>query len=210
MMPTMTPTIRLVSALAFALAPLALGALTAAPAAAQPVMAPEALPPRVGFEGGFGLYGGEINCDDQVGNRCDGVTEAGGVAGHLTYMFAPEIGITFDAWPMVHREDNFTFTHTVVTLGATWRPVPILGLGVGLGSAHATAHWDGLIDVTSRTEDAPAVLFSAGLDVVRGRSFALAIEARAGLGFYGDDQDGDGNPDIVGRNLGLGAALTWF
>ena len=36
------------------------------------------------------------------------------------------------------------------------------------------------------------------------------VRIASGLGFYGDDQDGDGNPDIVGRNLGLGAALTWF
>ncbi|HVV82070.1 MAG TPA: hypothetical protein VHE35_03280 [Kofleriaceae bacterium] len=182
----------------------------AAAAAQAPVGAPAPLPARVGWEGGVGLYAGDIDCNDQVHGACGSFNDAGGIAGHLTYMFRPGIGMTLDVWPMVHHEDNFTFTHTVATLGVTLRPVPILALGVGLGNAHATAHWDGFVDVDARSADAPAVLFSAGLDVVRGRTFAVAVEARAGIGFYGDDKDDDGNPDIVGRNLGVGAAITWF
>ena len=51
--------------------------------------------------------------------------------------------------------------------------------------------------------------FAAGVDVVRGRNWAIDLEVRAGFGFYGDD-DNDGNADIVARNLGFGAAITWF
>ena len=182
-----------------------------APAAAQrTVPADDGLPPRVGFEGGFGVYAGEINCEDQSGNQCDGVTEAGGIDLHATFMFTPRLGLTFDVWPMVHTEDNWTFTHNVVTLGLKWRPVPILGLTAGLGSAQARLRYDGIVDLESRTEVAPAVLLAASVDVLRGRSFAIDVQARVGAGFYGADDDDDGNPDVVGRNVGLGVGFTWF
>ena len=203
----MTTIVRKLAFLTATLAGLASAAAQAAPAG-EPDPAR-----RVGLEGGVGLYGGEINCEDDVANRCDGVTEAGGLAGHLTYMFGPKLGITFDVWPMIHREDNFTLTHTVVTLGATLRPVPILGLTVGLGGANAVARWDnvlGGIDVENRNEAGGAILFAADIDIVRGRNFAVALGARAGIAFYGEDSDDDGNPDIVARNLGLGASITWF
>jgi hypothetical protein len=207
----MTPTFKsLASTVAFAVTSL----LALASSAAQPGgPPPPPLPERVGLEGGVGLDGGAIHCEDDVADRCEGVTEAAGIAGHLTYMFGPRLGITFDVWPMVHREDDFTFTHTVVTLGATVRPIPILGLTVGLGGANAVARWEnvlGAIDVEDRNEAGGAILFAADLDIVRGRNFAVALGARAGIGFYGNDADDDGDPDIVGRNLGLGASITWF
>ena len=179
-----------------------------APVAAQPSHRSEPRP-RVGLEGGFGLYGGEINCEDQSGESCGGFNEAGGIDGHLTYMFAPTIGITFDVFPMFHTEDRWTFTHNVVTVGAKWRPAPIVSLTAGLGSAQASLHYDGAIQLDSRSDTGGALLLAAGVDVVRGRNWAIDLEVRAGFGFYGDD-DNDGNADIVARNLGFGAAITWF
>lgn len=200
----MSPTIR---HLAFALVTVA----AAAPAAAQSrPPGPPPLPERVGFELGFGLYGGEINCEDQNGDFCDGVTEAGGFDVHATYMFRPHLGVTFDVWPMFHREDNWTFTHNVVTLGVKWRPAPVISLTAGFGSAQARLHYEGIIDVDSESETAPSVFLGAGLDLVRGRNFAIDVQARVGAGFYGEDRDNDGNPDIVGRNVGFGAGVSWF
>lgn len=204
--------------------PLALAAFGAvslaaiAPAAAQypppgpppPGYGPPPLPERVGFELGFGLYAGEINCEDNAGSFCEGVTEAGGIDVHGTFMFTPGFGLTFDVWPMVHTEDRWTFAHTIVTVGAKWRPVPILSLTAGLGSGQATLRYDGLVDLESRSETAPAVFLSAGLDVLRGRNFAIDVNARLGAAFYGDDNNGDGEPDIVGRNVALGVGFTWF
>ena len=43
-----------------------------------------------------------------------------------------------------------------------------------------------------------------------GRKFAVDLQARAGVGFYSEDDNGNGDPDVVGRNLGVGAAITWF
>lgn len=179
-------------------------------AALAPVAAQRAeLPPRLGFEGGFGLYGGEINCEDQSGASCGGFNEAGGIDGHLTYMFRPALGVTFDVFPMFHTEDNWTFTHNVVTVGLKWRPVPIVGVTVGVGSAQASLHYDGLVQLDQRSDTGGALLLAAGVDVVRGRGFAIDVEVRAGFGFYGDD-DNDGQADIVARNFGVGAAVTWF
>jgi hypothetical protein len=209
----MSPTIRHLVSAALAFAVVGLGGLGAA--AAQPMPpgtppGPPPLPSRVGLELGFGLYGGEINCEDNAGDFCDGVTEAGGIDLHATYMFRPHLGITLDIWPMAHTENNWTFVHTVVTVGAKWRPLPILSLTAGVGSAQATLRYDGIIDLESRSESAPAVFLSAGVDVVRGRRFAIDVGARVGAGFYGEDKNGDGDPDIVGRNVGVGVGFTWF
>ena len=51
---------------------------------------------------------------------------------------------------------------------------------------------------------------AVAVDVVRGRRWALSLEARFGNGFYGDDADNDGEADIVGRNVGVGANFTVF
>ena len=210
----MSPSIRHLALAAFGAASLA----AIAPAAAQypppgpppPPYGPPELPPRVGVEAGFGLYGGEINCEDQ-GDSCGGLTEAGGFDVHVTNMFSPTFGLTFDFWPMVHAEDGWTFTHTVVTVGAKWRPLPILSLTAGVGGAQARLRYDGILaDFESRSETAPAVFLSAGLEVLRGRSFAIDVSARMGAGFYGDDDDNDGEPDVVARNVGLGVGFTWF
>jgi hypothetical protein len=181
---------------------------TAAPAAAQSAPAP--LPERVGFEAGVGIYGGEINCENENGEFCDGVTEAGGIDLHANYFFNPTFGITLDIWPMVHTEDNWTFTHNIVTIGAKWRPVPILTLTGGVGSAQARLEYRGVINLDSKTDAVPSVMFAAALEVVRGRSFAVDLQARFGAGFYREDDNGNGEADIVGRNVGVGAAVTWF
>lgn len=179
-------------------------------AAVAPVAAePAPLRPRVGFEGGFGLYGGEIDCQDQSGESCGSFNSAGGVDGHLTYMFRPTLGVTFDVFPMFHTENRWTLTHNVVTVGVKWRPLPIVGLTVGVGSAQARLHYDGVVQLDSHSDSGGALLFAAAVDVVRGRGFAIDVEARAGIGLYGDS-DNDGNADTVARNLGIGAAVTWF
>ncbi|MBK9035561.1 MAG: hypothetical protein IPL61_30610 [Myxococcales bacterium] len=187
-----------------------LGLATAGAAHAQGVSQPPP-PPRVGWEFGLGLYGGEINCENENGDFCDGVTEAGGFDLHASYFFGPRLGAYVDVWPMFHSEDNWTFTHNVVTVGVKYRPVPILTLTAGVGSAQARLRYKiGGLQGDAETDVVSAVLFAAGLEVLRGRRFAVDLQARAGIGFYSEDNNGNGDPDVVGRNLGLGAAITWF
>ncbi|HVK73579.1 MAG TPA: hypothetical protein VM734_09670 [Kofleriaceae bacterium] len=183
--------------------------LFAGSAAAQSGEAPP-LPPRVGWELGFGVYAGEINCENERGNFCDGVTEAGGFDLHASYFFSPKLGLTVDLWPMFHTEDDWTFTHTVAVVGLKWRPAPIFTFTAGVGSAQARLRYEGIVNLDAETETVPAVLFAAGLDLVRGKSFALEVQARAGIGFYEEDDTGNGEADVVGRNVGVGAALTFF
>ena len=167
-------------------------------------------PARVGFEGGFGVYGGEINCENENGDFCDGVSEAGGIDLHLNYFFNPKLGIFGDVFPMAHSEDDWTLTHTVVTAGLKWRPVPILTLAGGIGSAQARWKYRGIVNLDAETDTVPALMLSAALEVLRGRSFAVDVQARIGVGFYEEDENNNGEADIKGRNVGFGAALTWF
>jgi hypothetical protein len=90
-----------------------------------------------------------------------------------------------------------------------WRPVPILTLQAGVGEAHASLDYSGAFSAQARSDNAFAIMGGAALDVLRGRRFALAVEVRAGTGFYGD-KNNDGKADTVGRNVGVGASLTWF
>lgn len=166
-------------------------------------------PPRLGLELQIGLQGGKIYCEAQNG-FCDNFTEAGGANVSAAWFFSPTLAIYGDLWAMTHRDDNFTFTHYVNTVGIKWRPVPIVTLTLGLGAAHATLDYDGIIATRATSENAPAVMGAASIDLIRSRRWALSVEGRFGNGFYGDDNDNDGQADIVGRNVGLGAAFTVF
>jgi hypothetical protein len=169
-------------------------------------------PPRTGLEGGFGLYGGSIRCHNETNtNVCDGVSSAGGIDLHLNYFFNPKLGIFGDVFPMVHDEDNVTLTHTVVSAGLKWRPAPILTFGAGLGSAQARWKFKGILNgVEAETDTVAALFLSAGIELVRGKSFALDLQARAGIGFYKEDENNNGEADIQGKNIGIGGSLTLF
>jgi hypothetical protein len=184
----------------------------AQPGAAPPpppgTYAPAGPPPRVGLEIGAGLQAGRIVCESE-GDFCNDFTEAGGVNLNAAYFLSPTVGITLDLWVMAHTEDDFTFAHYINTIGVKWRPVPILTLTAGIGSAHASLDYHGFVDARYTSEDAFAVMGAASLDVIRSRRWALSVEARFGTGFYGDE-DENGEADIVGRNIGIGAGFTLF
>lgn len=183
-------------------------AISAGAAQAQPAYSEGGPGPRVGLELGFGLQAGHIACESE-GDFCDDFTEAGGLNLNAAYFLSPTFGIALDLWGMAHTENDFTFSHYVNTIGIKWRPVPILTLSAGIGSAHATLEYDGLFEAQTTSEDAFAIMGAASLDLIRGRHWALSVEARFGNGFYGDEND-NGTADIVGRNVGVGLGLTFF
>jgi hypothetical protein len=162
---------------------------------------------RVGFELDIGLQGGEINCSSPNG-ECDGFVEAGGLDVGGTYMFTPKLGINGQVWVMAHSNDGWRLSQIISTVGVELRPVPILSLQLGVGHAHAELSTDrGNLVVGS--DDAPAVMLGASLDVVRSRRWVIDVQAKFGQGFYGD-RDDDGEADVVARNLGLGAGFTYL
>ena len=180
---------------------------TTAIASAQPGR--HAPPPeRVGFELAAGLQAGKIYCESE-GGFCNDFTEAGGLNVNGSYFISPTFGFTLDLWAMAHTEDNFTFAHYINTVGVKWRPLRILTLTGGIGAAHATLSYDGqFVDFMESSEDGFAILVAASLDVVRSRTWAISVEARFGNGFYGERDDG--GPEVVGRNVGVGAGFTYF
>ena len=162
---------------------------------------------RTGLELALGLQGGEIQCESQMG-QCDGFTEAGGGNLSAAWFFGEKLGIALDLWAMSHSNDGFTFTHYVNTVGVKWRPLKILTLTGGIGAAHASLSHDNT-NLQVSSDDGAAVMGAASLDLIRSRRWALAVEARFGTGFYGDE-DEDGMADIVGRNVGVGAHFAIF
>ena len=188
-----------------ALACLAFTTATATVANAQPGQVGP--PERVGFELSGGLQAGRIICESE-GDFCNDFTEAGGLNINGSYFICPKLGFTLDLWAMAHTEDGFTLAHYVNTIGLKWRPAPILTITGGLGAAHATLSYDGVFDVMSTSEDGFAVLIAAALDVVRSRNWAISLEARFGNGFYGEGEEG--GAEVVGRNVGVGGAFTFF
>ena len=179
-------------------------------AEAQPGALPQSyVRERVGLELGAGLQAGEIQCRSE-GDRCDEFTEAGGLNLNAAYFLGPKLGITLDLWGMTHRHDDFTFTHYVNTVGIKLRPLRILTLTAGLGTAHASLDYHGsIVAARATSENAFAIMGSAAVDLIRAPRWAFSVEARFGTGFYGDDDD-DGMADVVGRNVGIGAGLTFF
>jgi len=171
--------------------------------------AADPLPPRLGLELGGGLQGGKIYCRSE-GTFCNGFTEAGGLDLNASYFLTPKLGLTVDLWAMAHTENNFTFTHFVNTVGVKWRPLPILTFQLGIGEAHATLDYNGAVVARATSDNGFAVMGGAALDVIRSRRWALSVEARFGNGFYGGDKNNDGKADIVGRNVGVGAGITFF
>ncbi len=166
-------------------------------------------PKRLGLELGFGLQAGKIFCESE-GNFCNDFTEAGGLNLNGAYFLTPTFGLTADLWAMSHRDGDFTFTHYVNTVGVKWRPVPILTLTAGIGAAHATLDYHGVIAARATSDDGFAIMGAAAVDVVRSRRWALSVEARFGNGFYGEDKNNDGHADVTGRNVGVGAGFTFF
>lgn len=177
--------------------------ITTSPARAQP----EPVHPRVGLELGGGLQAGNLFCDSQDQNHCNGVTAAGGVDLQAAWFTSPALGLVVDLWSMAHTENDFTIAQYINTIGLKWRLAPVLYVQGGVGAAHATLSYGNAI--AARTDDAFAVMGAIGLDVLRGRRFALSIELRGGTGFYGDANH-DGQADTVARNTGVGAQLTFF
>jgi hypothetical protein len=175
--------------------------------AQEPPPAGAARPERTGLELALGLQGGKIYCEGQMG-QCDGFTEAGGGNLSASYFWSPTLGVALDLWAMSHRDDGFTFTHYVNTVALRWRPLEILTLSGGIGSAHASLSHDST-QLGIRSGDAFAIMGAASVDVIRSRRWALAVEARFGNGFYGDE-DEDGMADIEGRNVGVGAHFAVF
>jgi hypothetical protein len=186
----------------------ALVAASPALAAAQPAGATGPPHPRIGLFGGFALHAGEIACQ---GDRCDGISEAGGVSGHLGWGLRPELALIFDGWAMGHTEDNLTLTHTIFTANARYWVVPILWIQGGLGFASASWRYrNQFVQISNRTENVPALGVAAGLEVLRSPRFSLDVMLRVGYGFYDDDHDGDGRSDQTGRSSSLGVGFTWF
>lgn len=156
---------------------------------------------RHGVFVGGGLYGGHISCD---GSDCGGFRAAGGGALHLGYNFKPSLGLVLDVWAMTSSNNDVAITFASGTIGVRWWLAPIIWIHGGVGNGHAIVR---VGPFASRSDDVPVGHLGLGVEVVRGRSWALAVEARVAQGTSTDDTS-DGIK--TGRSVGLGGTFTWF
>lgn len=180
--------------------------VASAVATAQPAP-PEAPPQRHGIFGGFGLYGGNISCD---GSSCGNFSKGGGASGHIGYLFSQQFGLLFDVWGMSAKDsansNDITLTFVSATLNARYYLAPIFWIQGGLGNGHAEVHVGAF---AARGDDVPVGLLAAGLEVVRGRSWALDVQVKVAQG-TSTSSDANSGDTTTGRMFGIGANVTWF
>lgn len=165
--------------------------------------------PHVGLFGGFGLHAGNLSCS---GDNCgDEFRKAGGFDAHIGWGLSAKFGIIGDFYLLTSKEENLTITQSIGTVGVRYWIVPILWVQAGVGGASASYRYDGPLGFTleGHTDNVAAVAAAIGVEVVKGKHFALDVEARIGYGFYGDENNDD-QPDDTGRSSSLGVGLTWF
>lgn len=166
-------------------------------AGAQP-MAPPA--ERHGVFGGGGLFGGNISCD---GADCGGFREAGGLSGHVGWMFGPRLGVMVDVWAMTSSKNDVAITYVAGTLNLRYWLANALWIQGGLGNGHAVITYRGL---AARGDDVPVGQLAIGFEVVRGRTWSIDVAGKVAQGGSTDDA---GNV-TTGRSAGIGAHLTLF
>ncbi len=155
---------------------------------------------RDGLTFGAALGGGNLGCS---GDGCDDFTEAGSFNVFIGGMAAHNLAVTFDAWWMVHSDDDFSVNQGIMTANMRYWPVDHLWLRGGLGVARAEFNYDGtFVDVTDRTEWVPAFVVGIGVEPIATETFGLDIKLEYGTGFYSD-----GDTRIHSAALSLGIAF---
>lgn len=153
---------------------------------------------RDGLTFGLGLGGGNLACS---GDGCDDFTEAGSFNVFIGGMAASNLAVTFDAWWMVHSDDDFSVNQGLMTANLRYWPVDHLWLRGGLGVARAEYSYDGVfVDTTDRTEWVPAFVVGIGVEPIATETIGLDIKLEYGTGFY---SDGDTRIHSAALALGL-------
>ena len=178
------------------------------PYAQQPMPAPMIYTPppreRHGLFGGGGLFGGNISCD---GADCGGFREAGGASGHIGYLFTTKLGVLLDLWAMTSSQNNVSVTFVASTINLRYYVAPSFWVQGGIGNGHAIVR---VSIFQARGDDVPAAEVGAGLELVRGRNWALDVSLKLAQGGK-TDQGMDMSDDVqTGRMVGLGAHITLF
>jgi len=172
-------------------------------AAATALASAQPSPPmreRHGLFAGGGLWGGNISCD---GDSCGGFRKAGGASGHVGFLFTPRLGVLLDLWAMTSSESNVAITYVAATINARYWLAPVIWIEGGVGNGHAVISFGGL---AARGDDVPVGQLAVGLEVVRGPSWAIDVQAKVAQGTSTKDA---GNV-TTGRAVGVGAAFTWY
>ncbi|MGE0872101.1 MAG: hypothetical protein AB7P03_26320 [Kofleriaceae bacterium] len=171
---------------------------------AQPAAEPAAPSPPAGRHGLFatsGVWAGNISCD---GMDCGGFREAGGLGLQVGYMVTPRFGVLADVWGMTSSQNDVSITFVTATLNARYWLAPVIWVQAGVGTGHARVSWG---PFSGASDDVAVGAISAGIEVVRGRRWAVDVAAKLA---QGSSTDVEGDQVQTGRSTGVGVSFVGF
>ena len=179
----------------------------AAPAAAPaPASAAETIRYRHGLFGGGAVWAGNLSCD---GGDCGGFSAAGGLSGHIGYMFTPHLGLLLDVWGMTSGNAVLGLTYEANTIDLRYWLTRSFFIEGGVGSGYAQVH---ILGNNPTSNAVPVGLLAVGYEVTHGHTWAIDIALQAAQGTSVTAMDGSNGSKMAstGRGVGLGAHVTWF
>lgn len=186
-------------------------ALLALPGLAAAQEAPAAPAPaamikyRHGLFGGGAVWAGNLSCD---GGDCGGFSAAGGLSGHIGYMFTPHLGLLLDIWGMTSGNSVVGLTYEANTLDLRYWLTRALWIEAGLGSGYAQVH---LLGNNPTSNAVPVGMLGIGYEVTSGHTWAIDVALQAAQGTSVTAMDSNGSQMAsTGRGVGLGVHVTWF
>lgn len=156
---------------------------------------------RHGLFGGGGLFGGEISCD---GNCGEDFRSAAGINGLLGYKFNHQLALIGDLWAMTSNVNDVEITYVMASVGVRLWLAPQFWIQGSVGSGHANVRVGNL---EAQSDDVPIGQLALGLELLKGYSWTIDLQARVAQGSGTDDF---GNNVTTGRSAGIGVGITFY
>lgn len=156
---------------------------------------------RYGLFGGGGLFGGEISCE---GNCGEDFRSAAGINGVLGFKFSHQLAVIGDLWAMTSNVNDVEITYVMASVGVRLWIAPQFWVQGSIGSGHANVRVGGF---EAQSDDVPIGQLALGLELLKGYSWTLDVQARVAQGSSTDDF---GNNVTTGRSAGIGVGITFY
>lgn len=138
------------------------------------------------------VIGGAIGFGGLTADACGDVCGAGlSLEGHIGGMLNPRTALMFDAWTVIHPQNNFnaTTTDTIYSGALQFWVAPVVWFKGGLGIGNSTVSNNDTNTIQGAT--ALALMGAVGFELLQNGPFALDLQGRVGHTFF---SNADGGP----------------